>query len=111
MIRRPPRSTLFPYTTLFRSSVVMSVATSGGKPRARTRPGQPTGGHGSPALTPDGKRMAFVAFSPEKTDLWVSELDGGNARQLPSPMVHCFDPAFSSDGRFLYFASVSTERH
>src|SRR3712207_7513133 len=28
MIRRPPRSTLFPYTTLFRSSRVPSTATS-----------------------------------------------------------------------------------
>src|SRR5256885_10231057 len=26
MIRRPPRSTLFPYTTLFRSAVVLDVA-------------------------------------------------------------------------------------
>src|SRR3712207_7088241 len=26
MIRRPPRSTLFPYTTLFRSAVVVGVA-------------------------------------------------------------------------------------
>src|SRR3712207_8425540 len=29
MIRRPPRSTLFPYTTLFRSDVWMVVITSG----------------------------------------------------------------------------------
>src|SRR3712207_7695521 len=28
MIRRPPRSTLFPYATLFRSSEVMSLADS-----------------------------------------------------------------------------------
>src|SRR5258708_13361903 len=28
MIRRPPRSTLFPYTTLFRSSVSISAITS-----------------------------------------------------------------------------------
>src|SRR2546429_5055595 len=26
MIRRPPRSTLFPYTTLFRSRMILSVA-------------------------------------------------------------------------------------
>src|SRR5260370_5511862 len=26
MIRRPPRSTLFPYTTLFRSSIVSQIA-------------------------------------------------------------------------------------
>src|SRR3712207_8206348 len=30
MIRRPPRSTLFPYTTLFRSAVVGSPVVAGG---------------------------------------------------------------------------------
>src|SRR3712207_7524218 len=30
MIRRPPRSTLFPYTTLFRSSLAQSKSGSGG---------------------------------------------------------------------------------
>src|SRR2546430_8635136 len=30
MIRRPPRSTLFPYTTLFRSGLAMAVAPIGG---------------------------------------------------------------------------------
>src|SRR3712207_8291362 len=39
MIRRPPRSTLFPYTTLFRS-----VATLNPHP-AGFRPARPTGGH------------------------------------------------------------------
>src|SRR2546426_8018869 len=29
MIRRPPRSTLFPYTTLFRSGRIMANATTG----------------------------------------------------------------------------------
>src|SRR5258707_4569429 len=29
MIRRPPRSTLFPYTTLFRSELLLSQSTSG----------------------------------------------------------------------------------
>src|SRR2546422_11275896 len=31
MIRRPPRSTLFPYTTLFRSALGAEVAASGAK--------------------------------------------------------------------------------
>src|SRR2546430_9991097 len=38
MIRRPPRSTLFPYTTLFRSVGIELVAVGGGKhhrPRKR----------------------------------------------------------------------------
>src|SRR2546430_10843954 len=32
MIRRPPRSTLFPYTTLFRSRRVALLAAGGGQP-------------------------------------------------------------------------------
>src|SRR2546430_4084849 len=38
MIRRPPRSTLFPYTTLFRSSGVSG--SHGGKARNRPKPCQ-----------------------------------------------------------------------
>src|SRR5438309_7141334 len=33
MIRRPPRSTLFPYTTLFRSGAVGEGAEAGDRPR------------------------------------------------------------------------------
>src|SRR2546428_10218494 len=45
MIRRPPRSTLFPYTTLFRS-LARESHRSAGPPHAsgpRTSPGQQTG--------------------------------------------------------------------
>src|SRR5256886_9948973 len=39
MIRRPPRSTLFPYTTLFRSmSAVLAWYSCGGEPRDVTAP-------------------------------------------------------------------------
>src|SRR2546421_3079218 len=37
MIRRPPRSTLFPYTTLFRSARVSAVQGSSPSPRATVR--------------------------------------------------------------------------
>src|SRR3712207_8381494 len=51
MIRRPPRSTLFPYTTLFRSNNGV------GKIQART----PTGAMPiATGMTPDGK-TAYVA--------------------------------------------------
>src|SRR2546423_9374884 len=36
MIRRPPRSTLFPYTTLFRSWIYLRRVPLGGKDRALT---------------------------------------------------------------------------
>src|SRR2546422_3312695 len=47
MIRRPPRSTLFPYTTLFRSSR-SPIATEAVARRATEPPGAPTM---SPSLT------------------------------------------------------------
>src|SRR3989442_9323888 len=37
MIRRPPRSTLFPYTTLFRSAAASQPATAVAPDRASTR--------------------------------------------------------------------------
>src|SRR2546427_13037485 len=41
MIRRPPRSTLFPYTTLFRSLAARGAgAGGGGEPRPRPQRGQ-----------------------------------------------------------------------
>src|SRR2546430_6167088 len=39
MIRRPPRSTLFPYTTLFRSRARRHPGRGGGRPRHRARRG------------------------------------------------------------------------
>src|SRR2546430_8202461 len=36
MIRRPPRSTLFPYTTLFRSNVVVELADTPVRPLKRS---------------------------------------------------------------------------
>src|SRR3712207_8751438 len=45
MIRRPPRSTLFPYTTLFRSARPEPVSGGGeGRPRAGHRPEPAKGG-------------------------------------------------------------------
>src|SRR3989441_13324399 len=40
MIRRPPRSTLFPYTTLFRSLDATRVRTAASASSARPRPGK-----------------------------------------------------------------------
>src|SRR5947209_9433108 len=38
MLRRPPRSTLFPYTTLFRSEVLLHLAGAPGVARKRIEP-------------------------------------------------------------------------
>src|SRR2546426_9793103 len=51
MIRRPPRSTLFPYTTLFRSRSSASTAT-----RSPARCGS-TGCEGDRSMSPGAKRL------------------------------------------------------
>src|SRR2546426_4816200 len=50
MIRRPPRSTLFPYTTLFRSVVSRSRFSRD----VRSRAGDPFGVPGGGTVGPDG---------------------------------------------------------
>src|SRR5260370_28343938 len=47
MIRRPPRSTLFPYTTLFRSVLLAQRGLSAGERRASHRVGRLSAGTGS----------------------------------------------------------------
>src|SRR5689334_24966129 len=57
MIRRPPRSTLFPYTTLFRSRMLI----------------------GNRQLTPDAMSMSPVEFSPQSARVTDAEQVGAAA--------------------------------
>src|SRR2546427_7939920 len=77
MIRRPPRSTLFPYTTLFRSTPVGRLL--GGRlccPRSSRRPGGP--GPLRPELFPlprrIGPRKQFRAKREQRSEEHTSEL-------------------------------------
>src|SRR5690242_21143846 len=67
MVRRPPRSTLFPYTTLFRSlKDVVSHAlssTSCGMPRCAP----PRAAHGPPSASPASRAVCGRRRSEEHT--------------------------------------------
>src|SRR2546430_12428420 len=56
MIRRPPRSTLFPYTTLFRSAAVRRA----GGPGAAARPGRPAPDAGHAGAAQDRRQGPHV---------------------------------------------------
>src|SRR5438132_8172230 len=58
MIRRPPRSTLFPYTTLFRSHEKEAHLT-----QITTNPGADT----APSWSPDGKWITYVTQLDRKS--------------------------------------------
>src|SRR3712207_7956148 len=55
MIRRPPRSTLFPYTTLFRSDLPRGIR----RPRVAARGGR--GGDGARRIPAPGRRRRRIA--------------------------------------------------
>src|SRR5258708_8465408 len=68
MIRRPPRSTLFPYTTLFRSKSFLRIATAAaaiGLCSITTASNEPP--NATPQDVFDGMRRSFQARSEEHT--------------------------------------------
>src|SRR5260221_8830075 len=73
MIRRPPRSTLFPYTTLFRSGYAMYY-TMGGTAPARTGASHATIAPYGPYRTRDGQ-VIFGIRSEEHTSELQSHSD------------------------------------
>src|SRR3712207_8293135 len=69
MIRRPPRSTLFPYTTLFRSPPYAAVVLAGGR-AARM------GGQAKPQLEVGGRAILerVLGAVPDRSEEHTSEL-------------------------------------
>src|SRR3712207_7944617 len=69
MIRRPPRSTLFPYTTLFRSSARSTRGPPRSDPAPAARPGSPVarGGESEAGGRPRRTRGGNAPRSEEHT--------------------------------------------
>jgi Tol biopolymer transport system component len=59
-------------------------------------------GSNLPALSPDRRRLAFVATSDGKDSLWVRELDSLTAHQLPGT-DGAANPFWSPDSRYVAF--------
>ncbi len=67
-----------------------------------------------PRVSPDGRFVAFWAlpvdasgkqFASANRDIWVQPLAGGPRVRVTSEEASDWNPAWSSDGRFLYFSS------
>lgn len=83
------------------------VPAQGGTPRQLTQPGQPGGGHGTPAWSPDGKRIVFVSYDLGTSNLWAVEPDGSNLQLWREAKGMIFDPVFAPAGRYLYFSTAT----
>src|SRR2546430_16161107 len=83
MIRRPPRSTLFPYTTLFRSVASLSAAHIGVAPFQYGS--NQTGNFTFWSITPPAPSSDFFILSSMRNGLLANSLIGTKERPLSSP--------------------------
>jgi hypothetical protein len=84
---------------------VMRVA-DGLVPRQAVRRAQPAG---SPALTRDGRRLAYQAMPREDWEIYVADADGGNETRLTREIQHDVLPQFLNDSTV--FAVMGEPRH
>ena len=68
--------------------------------------GEPILGLASPALSPDGGRLAYEAVEDGNTDVWVLDLSRGTRTRLTSDRVWEGSPVWSPDGSHIYYSSM-----
>ncbi len=83
---------------------VWSVPSTGGTARLLAAVG---GSAHRPLFSPDGKQLAFVDTAPGAGGIYVLTLDGGSLRRVTHDDQVGDVSAWSSDGRYLYFATAS----
>jgi serine/threonine protein kinase/Tol biopolymer transport system component len=66
--------------------------------------GQP-GVYTSPALSPDGNKLAIERGELGKTDLWIYDLKHGTASRLTFNSAADVNPVWSADGKRIFFTS------
>src|SRR3712207_1381995 len=117
MIRRPPRSTLFPYTTLFRSFMELRIENNVFDARLSVinadgsgqRPLTEFGGvqEWNPKWMPDGQTIVFERFREggKLSDIATVDVNDGTQQVVLSTKYWETNPVASPDGTRIIFTS------
>ena len=90
-------------------STLWRVPVEGGPPERLTQIGEPVGGHGEPAWSPDGRQLAFSSGNRRLTQIWAVDVESGELKSLVSEAQVSVNPIFGADGRYLYYIGISSE--
>jgi Tol biopolymer transport system component len=85
-------------------AVALLTWRSSGPPVLRSRPlTSATGWEGQPALSPDGRLVAYASDAAGNADIWVTDLATGEAARLTNSPADELDPSWSPDGRSVVY--------
>jgi Tol biopolymer transport system component len=62
----------------------------------------------TPVWSPDGEKLAFISARAGQADLYVYDLETGDAERLASGEANAAWPAWSPDGRYLLFYTLTS---
>lgn len=88
-------------------STIWIVSAQGGQPRQITRAGYPTGGHGTPNWSPDGKHIVFATYDRRNSAIWSVSVNGGALVRIVFNQRYIYDPIYSPDGSSIIYCALS----
>ncbi len=89
-------------------STIWVISSEGGDARQITQVGNPLGGHGAPAWSPDGKRIAFESGDFNTSSVWTASINGNDLKRITTQTnLQAYNPIYSPDGESIYYSETT----